>query len=97
MVLIIFAAGWITLQRWDWFDRPHVAGYLVMLAAGLVLAVLVEWIAVHILGRWEYTEKMPTLPGLHIGLIPIAQMVILPPVIFRTAALWLSRKNENCL
>jgi hypothetical protein len=22
MVMLIFAAGWITLQRWDWFERP---------------------------------------------------------------------------
>jgi hypothetical protein len=93
MVLIIFAAGWITLQRWDWFDRPHVAGYLVMLAAGLILAVLVEWIAVHILGRWKYTEKMPIVPGLGIGLVPIAQMLILPPLIFRIVAVFGSGKT----
>jgi hypothetical protein len=93
MVMIIFAAGWITLQRWDWFQWAGVAGYLLMLVAGLILAVLVEWLGVHILGRWQYTDNMPTLPWLHIGLVPIAQMVILPPVIFRTAALWLSRKR----
>src|SRR5882724_12075216 len=59
MVMIILAVGWIALHRWNWFKRPHVAGYLVMLSTGLVLAMLVEWIAVHQLGRWQYTEKMP--------------------------------------
>ena len=86
MVMIIFAAGWITLHRWDWFQWPGVAGYLVMLTAGLVLAMIVEWVGVQSLGRWQYTENMPTLPWLHIGLIPIAQMLLLPPLVFRLAA-----------
>ncbi len=84
-MLLIIAAGWISFQRWDWFQRPGVAGYLVMLTAGLVLAVLVEWVAVQSLGRWHYTENMPKLPGLDIGLVPIAQMLVLPPLIFRIA------------
>ena len=92
MVMIIFAVGWICFQCWDWFQRPGVAGYLVMLTAGLVLAVLVEWVAVQSLGRWHYTENMPTLPWLHIGLVPIAQMLTLPPLVFRIEGLLRSRK-----
>jgi hypothetical protein len=30
----------------------------------------------------EYTENMPKLPELDIGLVPIAQMLVLPPLIF---------------
>ena len=93
MVLLIVVVGWISFQRWNWFERPGAAGYLLMLLAGFILAVLVEWVGVHRLGRWEYTGKMPIFPWVRIGLIPIAQMVILPPVIFRTAALWLSSKR----
>jgi hypothetical protein len=87
MVLVIVAAGWIALRRSDWFFRPGLRGYLVIITAGLVLAVLVEWVAVHVLNRWEYTPNMPKLPGLDIGLVPIAQMLILPPLIFRIAAM----------
>ena len=86
MVLLIVAAGWITLRKPDWFVRPDVGGYFVMIAAGLLLAVSVEWMAVHELGRWAYAERMPIVPGLGIGLVPIAQMLILPPVIFRISA-----------
>ena len=85
MVLLIVAAGWFMLRQSGWFLRPGVRGYLLIITAGLVLAVLVEWVAVHILNRWEYTENMPKLPGLDIGLVPIAQMVVLPPLIFRIA------------
>lgn len=93
IVLVITAAGWITLRRWDWFERPGVRGYLVMLAAGLLMAVLVESVAVHVLGRWEYTDRMPTVPHLDIGLVPIAQMLLLPPLVFRAVALLESRKR----
>jgi hypothetical protein len=93
MVLLIASVGWISFQRWDWFQRPGGAGYVVMLTAGLVLAVVVEWVAVFILARWEYTDKMSTVPTLGIGLVPIAQMLILPPLIFRTVALLTSSKR----
>jgi hypothetical protein len=85
MVLLILSAGWLTLRRWDWFVRPGLLGFVVMTVAGFILAVLVEWVAVHILNRWQYTENMPRLPGVDIGLIPIVQMLILPPLIFRIA------------
>ena len=84
-MLLIVAAGWIALRQEDSFLRPGVRGYLVIITAGLVLAVLVEWVAVHILNRWEYTAMMPTLPGVDIGLVPITQMLVLPPLIFRIA------------
>ena len=83
MVLLIYMAGWMTLRRWDWIKEPGVAGYLVMLTAGLVLAVFVEWFGARILGRWQYTEKMPIVPGIGVGLVPVAQMFFLPPLIFR--------------
>jgi hypothetical protein len=85
MVLLIVAAGWFTLRQSDWFLGPGVRGYLVIITTGLVVAVLVEWVAVHILKRWEYTENMSKLPGFDIGLVPIAQMLVLPPLIFRIA------------
>ena len=86
IVLLIVVAGWITLRRWDWFEQADVLGYVVMVTAGLVMAVLIEWLGVHVLKRWEYTGKMPTAPGLGIGLVPIAQMLFLPPLIFRIVA-----------
>jgi hypothetical protein len=79
IVLLIVAAGWIILRRADWFLRPQARGYLVMITAGFILAVVVEWVAVHNLGRWEYRRMMPKLPGLNIGLVPIVEMLVLRP------------------
>jgi hypothetical protein len=58
-----------------------------MLTTGLVIGIAIEWIAVHLLRRWMYTTRMPLVPGLAIGVVPIAQMLVLPPVIFRLVAL----------
>jgi len=94
MVLLIVAAGWITLQEENWFEHPAVPGYIVMLTTGFLLAVLVEWVGVHVLGRWQYTETMPVVPGLGVGVVPIAQMLLLPPVMFWIVAIFGARKPE---
>ena len=91
MVLGIVASGGVILQRPDWFVRPGLQGAIVMVAVGLVLGVTVEWVAVHVLQRWAYTARMPCVPGLNVGVVPVAQMLILPPLIFRLVAVWYRR------
>lgn len=86
LVLLIFATGWAVLRRLGWFERPGVRGYIVMLTAGLAIGVSVEWAAVHIAGRWTYTTQMPLMPGLNVGIAPVAQMLVLPSLIFRVVA-----------
>lgn len=85
LLVILILGAWI-LGRLDWFHRPGLPGYVWMLASGVAIAVAVEWTAVHVLERWSYKPAMPLLPGLDIGLLPLAQMLVLPPVIFAVAA-----------
>ncbi len=87
LVLMIFAVGWAVLRR-DWFAHPDVRGYAVMLVTGLAIGGGVEWIAVHLMGRWAYTTQMPLVPGLGVGIVPLLQMLVLPPLIFRVATVW---------
>ena len=91
IVLMIFGAGWRVFRRADWFFRPRAFAYPLMLTTGLLIAVVIEWIAVYGLGRWSYTARMPLLPILGVGLSPVLQMLLLPPVIFKAAAWWLNR------
>lgn len=88
LVLLIYAAGWAVLRRRDWFVQPGGIGYAVMLLAGLIIGVSVEWLAVFIGNRWEYTARMPLIPSLGVGLVPVAQMLALPLLIFRIIAIW---------
>ena len=82
-VLVMFGLGWLILGRRRWFEHPGIAGYLVMLASGVAISVGVEWMTVHVLHWWSYGERMPLVPIVNIGLAPIAQMLVLPLLIFR--------------
>lgn len=95
IVLLIYVLGWVMLRQRDWFERPGVRGYALMSVAGLAIAISIEWVAVHVAGRWEYTPQMPVLPGLCVGLAPIAQMLMLPPLIFRVVAAWRGRHVDE--
>ena len=94
LVWIIFLIGWAAFRRSDWFVRPNFGHYTVMLATGLAIGIAVEWVAVHLLRRWSYTDAMPLLPG-GIGLVPILQMLLIPPVIFAIVARWGSRRKTR--
>lgn len=89
LVLAVFVVGAQVFRRSDWFVRPGLRAYGVMLASGLAIGVLVEWLGLHVLRRWSYGPAMPRFPGLGIGLVPIAQMLLLPPLIFRIVARFL--------
>lgn len=82
LMLLIFAAGLGVFRRLDWFERPGARGYLLMFATGMAIALVVEWAAVHLAHRWSYANAMPRLPGLDIGIVPVIQMLILPPLVF---------------
>lgn len=88
---IIYAVGWAIFKRADWFVDPGKGGYGAMLLSGLILAAVIEWGAVHVLQRWSYTNAMPLIPGLDIGITPIMQMLVLPPIIFYIVALRFKR------
>lgn len=91
LVLGIFAVGWLLRREHTWFVHPGAQGYGVMVMTGLVIGVAIEWIAVHLLGRWLYTAAMPLVPGLAVGMVPIIQMLVLPPLVFRGVAAWCHR------
>ena len=97
LVLLISTTGWLAFRQSDWYVRPGWRGYLLMLATGLLIAVAIEWVATGVAGQWRYSERMPQVMG--IGLAPIAQMLILPPLIFRVAAWcpawWRSRLTNS--
>jgi hypothetical protein len=86
LVLAIYGAGVVAFRRRDWFRRPGWPGYAFMFAAGLALAVAVEWAALQIAQRWSYSERMPLIGG--IGVVPLLQMLVLPPLAFFLVAKW---------
>lgn len=48
------------------------------ISAGLIITVLLEWLATAVFDRWQYADSMVTLPPLGTGLAPLLQWTILP-------------------
>lgn len=95
ILLIIFGVGCGVFRRADWFVRPTASAYAFMLVSGLIIAIVIEWVAVYGMSRWSYTTRMPVLPVLGVGLSPVLQMLLLPPVIFKATAWWLERRQPQ--
>ncbi len=92
LVLLIFAIGALVSRKQAWFERPGAKGYVLMLMSGAFIGILVEWIAVHVAQHWAYAASMPLVPGLAIGVVPVMQMLVLPPSIFYVVAIWNRRR-----
>lgn len=88
LVLVIFWICRLVIGRHDWYLRPGVRGYAILLLSGAVASVVIEWITIHGVQWWAYSSDMPLVPGLHTGLTPVAQMLVLPPLIFTLLAWW---------
>lgn len=91
LVLLIFSIGWMITHRPYWFERPGVGGYALMMVTGLAISMGVEFLAVQIGEWWSYTKRMPLVPVLGVGLAPVAQMLILPPLTFYLTTAWRRR------
>lgn len=93
MTLVIYWAGWLVFRDGAWMLRPGLQGYLLMALSGLVLAVGVEWNALYRTGAWDYSPRMPRVPVLGVGLLPILQMLLLPPATGLVVRRWWNRRR----
>lgn len=84
LMVLIYGAVALPARNLRWMERSRPRDLLLMLILGLVLAVGIEWRALAT-GRWAYTGAMPILPGLGVGLLPVAQFLLLPWPIYWVA------------
>ncbi len=71
----------ITAGSRYWFLSKSAGYWISFVGVGLILAFVSEYTAVHYRDLWQYTERMPIVPGLDVGLTPILQWLILPPLV----------------
>lgn len=59
-----------------------------------------KWIMISKMRWWSYIARMPLIPGIAVGISPVAQMLLLPPLIFRIPAMWRKKSYrpacQNC-
>lgn len=55
---------------------------ILAVAAGLGYTAFSEWLNTTVRGSWAYTDAMPLLPVLGIGLTPLLQWIVVPVLAF---------------
>tara|TARA_R110002110_G_C13450949_1_gene717067 strand:+ start:894 stop:1403 length:510 start_codon:yes stop_codon:yes gene_type:complete len=90
-VLILLASFWLSSiacgnRRWllEGVRKPAV----ILVVTALVVTIVLEWLATGPMERWVYADSMPIIPLLGVGLAPVLQWLLLPPLI-----MWLARRH----
>lgn len=81
---IAVTAFWVAalaVQSRRWILTPKVGTLTVFLLTGLLITVVFERLATGPLDRWLYAETMPVVPALGVGLLPLLQWILLPPLV----------------
>lgn len=81
-VLILLGAFWLTsllFRSRRWIAAWRLPAVVVFVATGLLYTGFSEWLNVSVRSSWGYRDAMPTLLG--IGLSPLLQWLVVPPVI----------------
>ncbi|MDA1169465.1 MAG: hypothetical protein O3A36_03950, partial [bacterium] len=63
----------------NWIASLNKKDIITLAAIGLCIAVGIEWRAL-LFERWAYTDVMPIIPYLKVGLTPMLQMILLLPL-----------------
>ena len=86
LVLALFATRSHALRTWNWTGIALTAVLL-----GVAYTAFSEWMNTSIRGNWQYSSLMPRLPlgAASIGLSPLAQWLIVPPL-----AMWLVARRD---
>lgn len=80
ITLIAFWAVATSVHTRAWVLRPTAGQLTGFVAVGILITVLMEWLATQFLQRWTYADAMPVIPLLGVGLSPLLQWVVLPPI-----------------
>lgn len=66
-----------------WIAAPGWREVLLFSSIGVAITVVIEWLALNgrWLNGWTYSSLMPIIPGLGVGLVPVLQWIVLPPLV----------------
>jgi hypothetical protein len=64
-----------------WILAPTLRRRGGFVAVGVLITIIMEWLATRVLGRWAYAPAMPVLPILEVGLAPVLPWILVPPLV----------------
>ena len=90
VAITMFAFWVISLSRKSrrWVLEPRNRDIALFIFVGIAITMSYEWFAVNVLHRWAYADSMPTIPLLGVGLVPLLQWLVIPPIV-----VWLTRRQ----
>ena len=81
MVLLIYFCFALIYKNPLWFQNLTLPRILLLMFTGAIGAILAE-IRHLSAGNWSYNTSMPILPIVDVGLSPVLQFMLLPPLIY---------------
>lgn len=88
LVVVVVTAGALLYRDARWFVPPSPSRYGVIVAMGVALQIVVEWLMIYGLDRWGYAANQPVLPVVRVGILPVLQSLVLLPLVFWLTAQW---------
>ncbi len=93
ITLGIYGLGAIATRRLRWGLEGGWNVYLTAALLGGACAAAIEWRALAF-GRWSYSDRMPVVPVLNVGLWPFLQLTLLVPASMWVAAWWTRSRHS---
>ena len=90
IAFVAYAAGALGQRDPIWILHPMARGSWVYLLSGIGITLLFEYLWAGPEGRWIYAPNMPIVPVLGVGLSPLLQWLLLPPL-----AAWLTFRHSR--
>lgn len=97
--ILILSGAILVFSLWKrnvkWIFDPNLKDYTSITLLGLIYTIGSEIINVKINKSWSYSEIMPIIPKIEIGIIPIIQWIILPTVIMYVVKRFVNEGKRN--
>lgn len=95
VIVLVVVFGAAAIAGAERLNPPNFPGLLALLAVGLPISVILEWIP-RSFGWWGYGSRMPTIEvaGQTLGLLPILQVTLLPALSLFVATIQ-DRRTRN--
>jgi len=77
-----------------WPQSHHIADFVLLALLGALFGAVGELVFLR-LHWWRYGPAMPRLPLLHVGLLPVLQLSVLPPMAVILAVAWFTKRPSR--
>ena len=92
IMVIAYSAVSIYRKSRDWMYKTNLPSMAIYLLTGLIITVIAEKLATAMPygNGWQYSNLMPVIPWIGIGLVPVLMWIIIPLL-----TLWFARRQPR--